>query len=541
MEDEKVKSFSAILHKTVEDEEMAVRDEEEVEELPPSPPRNVEAAKKTAEVTGDVYNENLGIDDKPSRVEVIGWYLYEFCSYFIITVLIPIVFPLIISQTVGLPESVSPVHGSSCTDKELRLYQGIASKSIHVKPWHLSPLSWVSASWILGMIVVTPLLGYLSSHLDYSHTQQLIAGAATLVGAIFCLPAGSLRKMEIFPPYIAVIVIAHTVAMAAHTRNLGLMIRGFVGPTVNKSQFRIRTGVSTWLSLMATASGCSGAGLITAFAYGMLVHRDMFISLWVVSIFSAIIWLVGTVHVATAQRPGVVSPAISPTVPHIFSIFSFPQGIGALLGVVLGSFTSMCVFAGGILYVISHCVEPPHLIHYWLIYFGFPLLALPAMHPLKQLLRANSIKMQIMGLALSVFASGVGFYYRKNEWKYGIALIFAAIQGTSTGLLYASGRVVTMDCAPVGKDGAFAAWHSWARGLGSSIGYTVAVANPGNVSAAFGAAFCIGIAGIVGLIYGNVNDANGAVAAGHATEWGEKRLPEYAFDKNASGTIFINS
>lgn len=67
-----------------------------------------------------------GFEDKPSKVEVFGWCLHELCSYFIYTVLIPIVFPLIVSQIVDLPKEldngwVENDKGYLCSAKELRL------------------------------------------------------------------------------------------------------------------------------------------------------------------------------------------------------------------------------------------------------------------------------------------------------------------------------------------------------------------------------------------------------------------------------------
>lgn len=44
-----------------------------------------------------------GLENKPTNFEVLLWYFYGLCSYFVHTVLIPIVFPLIISQTVSDP------------------------------------------------------------------------------------------------------------------------------------------------------------------------------------------------------------------------------------------------------------------------------------------------------------------------------------------------------------------------------------------------------------------------------------------------------
>lgn len=56
-------------------------------------------------------------EEKPTNAEVVMWYLYELCSYFVHTVLIPIVFPLIISQTVSAP--VEPKQGWLLSFKDL--------------------------------------------------------------------------------------------------------------------------------------------------------------------------------------------------------------------------------------------------------------------------------------------------------------------------------------------------------------------------------------------------------------------------------------
>lgn len=47
----------------------------------------------------EIYKAYAGVEEKPTKSEVLGWYFYGLCSYFVHTVLIPIVFPLIISQT----------------------------------------------------------------------------------------------------------------------------------------------------------------------------------------------------------------------------------------------------------------------------------------------------------------------------------------------------------------------------------------------------------------------------------------------------------
>lgn len=74
------------------------------------------------------YRRYSGDDQemKPTKVEVFGWHLYGMCSYFIHTVLIPIVFPLIISQTLYWPSQpqlgiVKNGKGLECRQKELEL------------------------------------------------------------------------------------------------------------------------------------------------------------------------------------------------------------------------------------------------------------------------------------------------------------------------------------------------------------------------------------------------------------------------------------
>ena len=76
------------------------------------------------------YEAYAGHEEKPTKVEVLGWCFYGLCSYFIHTVLIPIVFPLIISQIASpMPLDInSHAHskvlndkGNTCTYKEMLL------------------------------------------------------------------------------------------------------------------------------------------------------------------------------------------------------------------------------------------------------------------------------------------------------------------------------------------------------------------------------------------------------------------------------------
>ncbi|XP_028759445.1 uncharacterized protein LOC114718326 [Neltuma alba] len=472
--------------------------------------------------TRDDYGGYQVMQDKPSKFEVLGWYLYEFCSYFIQTVLIPVVFPLIISQLQHLPSHPNPVQDwlfhhptLTCSDKEIHLYGQLTQRTIRVSGSHFSSLEWTSIAWATGLAVAAPILGYLSYHLD-GNLHPIIAAAATGVGAVFCLPAGFFKVTKIFIPYIAGIVAASTIAGAAHTHHLGLMVHAFTGP-LTKSRYSIRQAISHRLSLYSAAVGSVGAAIISAFTYHMLrePNEHEFISLWVVSIFSGLLWLVGVLHVYTSSNRA--SSSVSPPSKfHPFSIFRYPHAIGGLAGIFLSSFTTMCIFIAGVVFIVGErCFKPLHLLFLWLTYFLFPLLSLPLLQPFQHLIKIDAVRMQILGFLLSIFSSGFGFFYNHNPWKWGYLLIFGAIQGTSAGVLHASGRILVMDCAPAGKEGAFAIWLSWMRAAGLCAGFTVGTVVPGRLRTSFGLAFCGALLGTLGLLFGNVSDIGGAVAAGN--------------------------
>ena len=403
-----------------------------------------------------------------------------------------------------------------------------------------SSLEWTSIAWATGLALSVPILGFISFHLD-GHFPKLITAAATGVGVLFCLPAGFFKVTAIFIPYIVGIVAASTVASAAHTQHLGLMIRGFTGPTLKRSQFSIRQGVSSWLSLYATAAGCLGSALISAFTYHMIRElkdneRDV-MSLWVVSIFSGLIWLVGILHVFTASNRTTDSISFSSKF-HPFSIFKYPHAIGGLAAVFLSSFTTMSIFTGGVLFIVGQlCIKPLHLLFFWLTYFLFPLVTLPLLQAMQHLIKMNSVKLQIVGFLLSLFASGFGFYFGHNHWKWGHLVVFGAIQSTATGILHAFGRVLVLDCAPSGKEGAFSIWYAWMRAAGLCVGFTVGSVAPGHIRTSFGAAFCTAIVAIVVLLFGNISDVGGASAAGHVRDDGDRSTPVPGLDSKETSHV----
>ncbi|XP_076906578.1 uncharacterized protein LOC143562732 [Bidens hawaiensis] len=492
---------------------------------------------ESAQVKSEIESEDDEeyYEDKPTKGEVMSWWFYELCSYFMHTVLLTIVFPLIISQSFG-DEPPEPAQGwykngkgFRCTKKETVLFEALTYARIKVGSMKFSPLEWTSISWFSGLILAAPLLASVSIHLDYRPNSQLITATATAIGAIFCLPAGAIKTVWIMPPYVAAIVSSNAVGSAFHNRHLGLMVRGFVGPTIKKFQFLDRQAVSSWLSIYATAGGCLGSAAIASFAYYMLRNSEGFISLWIVSIFSGILWFAGITHILTATRSnGNESLTHNDRVStrYFVSIFNYPHAAGSLVGVILSSFSTMSIFTGAVLYIVGElCVPPKDILFVWLTYFFFPIFALPLLHPIQKVIQSDAVKMQIFGFLLTTLASGMGYYYREHHWHFNHVMFLAAVQSVASGVLHAYSRILLMDCAPAGKEGVFAVWFSWVRMFGAFVGFVIGSSGVGNINRSFGAAFAVAVVGIVGLIFSNVSSYGGAVAAGHVHKRRETGLP----------------
>ncbi|KAF2308831.1 hypothetical protein GH714_021482 [Hevea brasiliensis] len=192
----------------------------------PDVPNTAMKIERAREIYESAYTD---IVVKPTNEEVWIWYLYELCSYFINNTLVPVLFPLIISQILKLPPEPArgwdlSRKGLSCSQKETKLYEALTHRSISVNNSKFSPLEWTSFSWGIGLLLAAPIVASISTHLDHGRSQILITGAAIAIGAFFCLPSGFFNVTWIFPPYIAAIVAASIVATASHTRQLGLML-----------------------------------------------------------------------------------------------------------------------------------------------------------------------------------------------------------------------------------------------------------------------------------------------------------------------------
>ncbi|CAM8891266.1 unnamed protein product [Rhodiola kirilowii] len=485
----------------------------------------------------EVYKAYAGVEDKPSRGEVLGWYFYELCSYFIHTVLLPIVFPLIISQAVADPGKMLTATaaaladtralaisdmGYQCKHRQMQLYEGLTNQTIGGSNLNFSAFEFTSVSWSLGLVLAIPILAIFSRPLDRSPHHRLITMASIAVGALFCLPVGFFKTIWIFPPYISVIVAAGIMASSGHTRHLYLMIRGFTAPTIHLSHFPLRSTISGWLSLHSTASGSVGAAVIAAFTYHMLQNSEKFISLWIVCIFSGLLWAAGISHIfLTAGRGRALAAEAEVTfnpslTSHISDIFRRRNSTANLISVLFSSFSTMCIFTAAVLHLVGQiCVKPLDLLFLWLTYFLFPLLSLPLSHPFQHFLKADAAKMQILGFLISAFTSGYAFFYRDSNWNKNHVLLFAGVQSTAVGLLHAFGRSLTLDCAPINKSGVHSMWHSWVKSVGMCAGFAVASSAPGNISRPFGISFWVCVVGIVVLIFGNVSGLDGGLSAGN--------------------------
>lgn len=51
------------------------------------------------------------MEDPPTRPEVMGWYVYGLCTYFVVTFLIPVLFPLIVAQRAAEESDMPPPPG----------------------------------------------------------------------------------------------------------------------------------------------------------------------------------------------------------------------------------------------------------------------------------------------------------------------------------------------------------------------------------------------------------------------------------------------
>nr|CAB3466747.1 unnamed protein product [Digitaria exilis] len=512
-----------------------------------APPQSGEETAREIQVVREAYRRETAApayvipEEPPAMVESVGWYLYGFCSYFITHLLLPVLFPAIITQVAFPSSDFTPdpkyvVKGATCSIHEMSM---LTRHSIAIDGSRMSPLGWSGLSWAIGILIVAPILTQTAHHLDRGQYQSLILIAATSFGSFFCLLTGFFKTVWVFLFYILFIAGSIIVAEAVHTRNLGLMIRGLAAHDSGKHLVLRRRAAASQLSLYCTAIGGIGAALMAAFMYHMLRRTDQLTGLWVVSIFSGLIWFIGICHGLFTNRPSSSSPttAFEPNfftkLSYSMTLLRYPQAIGSLVAVFLSSFATMCIFTSGTLYAIGGvCIKPVLVLVLWILYFLFPLISLPLLHPIQIIIRADAVRMQLLGFIICLFVSGAGFYFKSHRWRAAHIIVIALVQSTANGILYSFGRILLLDASPPGKEGAFAVWYAFVRCTGAMIGYAAASAGPGRAGGSFAAAFLGSFLGIIVLIFGNVSNIGALKAAGHLKGMDdEKRMGGLGMEK----------
>ena len=259
-----------------------------------------------------------------------------------------------------------------------------------------------------------------------------------------------------------------------------------------------------------------------------------FLNLWIVTIFAGLKWLIGIFHVFLTNR------SISVSIPsdseiHILSIFKYPHAIATVIsGGFLSSFATISIFTSVLLFLISQiCFKPVLIFYLLLIYFLVPLISLPLLHQLQIRIKADASKMLILGFILSAATSATCFYFHAYAWQRHLVFVFAVLQGTAAAVLHAYGRALVVHCSPAGKESAISMWFSWMRAIGGCVGFTVAAVVPTMLQVSSGVVFCCAVVGGMLLIFGNVTDYDGAVAAGHVRDDSEKGSPVFGLDSRS--------
>lgn len=95
-----------------------------IQEVPEKPDRQEDDARRELETPET--NMHAKLEDPPRELgQLIGWFVYGLCSYFVHTVLIPILFPLlIIERAAPTSDLTPPAHtsrGVACSPEELNL------------------------------------------------------------------------------------------------------------------------------------------------------------------------------------------------------------------------------------------------------------------------------------------------------------------------------------------------------------------------------------------------------------------------------------
>jgi len=96
------------------------------------PPQSGEETAREIQVVREAYRRETTApsyvipEEPPAMVELVGWYLYGFCSYFITHLLLPVLFPAIVTQVAFPSSDFTPdpkytVKGATCSIHEMSM------------------------------------------------------------------------------------------------------------------------------------------------------------------------------------------------------------------------------------------------------------------------------------------------------------------------------------------------------------------------------------------------------------------------------------
>jgi hypothetical protein len=96
-----------------------------------APPSGEETAREI-QVVREAYRRETAApayvipEEPPAMVELVGWYIYGFCSYFITHLLLPVLFPVIVTQIAYpnsdfTPDTKYTLKGATCSVHEMSM------------------------------------------------------------------------------------------------------------------------------------------------------------------------------------------------------------------------------------------------------------------------------------------------------------------------------------------------------------------------------------------------------------------------------------
>ncbi|KAH9316505.1 hypothetical protein KI387_025132 [Taxus chinensis] len=497
-------------------------------------------------------------EDVPTKVEMFSWGIYGLCSHFAQAFLIPVLFPLLLGQTVKLSgnyerdwddtfskQKMLSIYNKTISEDRMtinvgklqRRYEQLVHSSISIGNLKISPVLLTGSVWAITIAALTPSLPTLSPLLDYGKNQQIFLVLSSAIGIIACLPPGLFTNTWAVAAFLAVAIAGSSLSSMAYNRHLALMIRGASDPihystethynssiSYIRENFARRQTADAKLSGAGTAAEGVGAAVVAAFAYKMLgFHSAARLGIWIACIFGGIVWAAGTAQAFFCQpvRRG-------PDFPEgkffrrrgwidAFSIGKFPHAVTSGVLVFLGSFAASCVFVSGLLYALgARCFEGKYVLFMLLAYFVAPTLSAAVMGLLQRVFLADNRQMQAIGFVFVAGVSALGFV--QHSWRPWWAIVGAVVQGLGVGILRSYGRTLFLDFTPPNREGAFLVWFSIVEGAGLCSGFIVGCVRSSHIRMAFCSSLVATSAGLLLLIFGNVGNFGGFVNAGHVKE-----------------------